>query len=108
MEVARKWPEVTDPQKFVFEDVAIAAYLITLWRVKDGDAKPSFVDLGCGNGLLVFILSGEGYPGYGLDVRKRKIWDQYPDTTDLREESGRPRSCNGFLNLSLRLDLFLW
>ena len=22
------WPESTDPQKFVFEDVAIAAYLI--------------------------------------------------------------------------------
>lgn len=22
------WPEVTDPQKFVYEDVAIAAYLL--------------------------------------------------------------------------------
>ena len=25
------WPEVTDPQKFVYEDVAIAAYLLVLW-----------------------------------------------------------------------------
>ena len=25
------WPEVTDPQKFVFEDIAIAAYLLTVF-----------------------------------------------------------------------------
>ena len=25
------WPEVTDPQKFVYEDIAIAAYLLVLW-----------------------------------------------------------------------------
>ena len=89
LEVARNWPEVTDPQKFVFEDVAIAAYLITLWRSDPEEkAKPSFVDLGCGNGLLVYILNGEGFPGFGVDIRKRKIWDQFPPPTDLREESG--------------------
>lgn len=44
----------------------------------------SFVDLGCGNGLLVYILYGEGYKGYGIDVRKRGIWDLYPKTTILK------------------------
>uniref|UniRef100_A0A182QM27 tRNA (uracil-O(2)-)-methyltransferase n=1 Tax=Anopheles farauti TaxID=69004 RepID=A0A182QM27_9DIPT len=81
------WPECTDPQKFVFEDIAIAAYLLTLWkkeRVAMGteDKLQSFVDIGCGNGLLVYILASEGHRGYGIDLRKRKLWDLYP--TDLR------------------------
>jgi hypothetical protein len=29
---AKEWPEKTDPQKFVFEETGIAAYLIALWR----------------------------------------------------------------------------
>lgn len=45
---------------------------------------PSFVDLGCGNGLLVYILNQEGYPGMGIDVRKRKIWDVYPKDVNLQ------------------------
>ena len=28
------WPESTDPQKFVYEDVAIAAYLLVIIRSK--------------------------------------------------------------------------
>jgi tRNASer (uridine44-2'-O)-methyltransferase len=28
----KNWPEVTDPQKFVFEDIAIASYLLVLWE----------------------------------------------------------------------------
>lgn len=47
------------------------------------DKKPSFVDLGCGNGLLVYILNKEGYPGSGIDVRKRKIWNHYPSEVKL-------------------------
>lgn len=58
------WPENTDPQKFVYEDVAIATYLILLFeeeRKETGDdKKQSYVDLGCGNGLLVHILNSEG------------------------------------------------
>lgn len=77
------WPESTDPSKFVFEDVAIATYLLLLWkdeRRKTGNTnKQSFIDLGCGNGLLVYILSSEGHPGRGVDVRKRGIWDMYPN-----------------------------
>ncbi|XP_050958754.1 probable tRNA (uracil-O(2)-)-methyltransferase [Labeo rohita] len=63
-ELVKVWPEVTDPEKFVFEDVAIATYLLVLWgeeRAEKGTtAKQSFVDLGCGNGLLVHILNNEG------------------------------------------------
>lgn len=80
-ELVEKWPECTDPAKFVYEDIAIATYLILLWEnerynfmIKD---KQSFVDLGCGNGLLVYILTSEGHPGLGIDLRKRKIWDLF-------------------------------
>ena len=76
------WTESTDPEKFVHEDVAIAAYLILLWE--EEDEKPTFIDLGCGNGLLVYILSREGYTGRGVDIRRRKIWDAYGDEVDLR------------------------
>ncbi|XP_022104593.1 probable tRNA (uracil-O(2)-)-methyltransferase [Acanthaster planci] len=88
------WPENTDPLKFVYEDVAIATYLIVLWeqeRVEKGLKSPqSFVDLGCGNGLLVHILNGEGYPGKGIDLRRRKIWDLYGPETHLEECSITP------------------
>lgn len=49
-----------------------------------GNTKPSFVDMGCGNGLLVHILNSEGYNGVGLDVRSRKMWAQYPQSTVLK------------------------
>jgi tRNASer (uridine44-2'-O)-methyltransferase len=83
------WPEVTDPAKFVYEDVAIATYLLTLWEDERHhlqlSRKQSFVDLGCGNGLLVHILSQEGHPGYGIDLKRRKIWDMYGPETVLKE-----------------------
>lgn len=82
------WPEVTDPLKFVYEDIAIATYLLLLWRSerqRRGLASPqSFVDLGCGNGLLVYILAGEGHVGLGIDVKSRKIWDLFPSHVELR------------------------
>ncbi|KAG7248537.1 hypothetical protein CRUP_014332, partial [Coryphaenoides rupestris] len=55
--------------------------------------KQSFVDLGCGNGLLVHILSNEGHPGKGIDVRRRKIWDMYGPQTCL--EVGPHHRCQG-------------
>lgn len=82
------WEESTDPKKFIYEDIAIASYLISLWKNdRKGDNLQSFCDLGCGNGLLVFILSQEGHRGYGIDLRKRKIWDKFPAETDLRENA---------------------
>ncbi|KAL4641501.1 putative tRNA (uracil-O(2)-)-methyltransferase [Arapaima gigas] len=93
-EMVKVWPEVTDPEKFVYEDVAIAAYLLVLWEEEraqqDMTSRQSFVDLGCGNGLLVHILTNEGHPGKGLDVRRRKIWDMYGSQTHLEERAITP------------------
>ncbi|KAK2863141.1 hypothetical protein Q5P01_002674 [Channa striata] len=92
--MVKVWPEVTDPEKFVYEDVAIATYLLVLWaeeRAQKGlTTRQSFVDLGCGNGLLVHILTNEGHPGKGIDVRRRKIWDMYGPQTLLEEEAITP------------------
>ena len=35
---------------------------------------PGFVDIGCGNGVLVEILNREGWNGWGFDARRRKTW----------------------------------
>ncbi|BGO90727.1 tRNA(Ser) Um(44) 2'-O-methyltransferase [Rhodotorula toruloides] len=89
------WRESTDATKHVFEDVAIAAWLIVFWRgmYADCGGRPpgGFVDVGCGNGLLVFILAAEGYQGYGFDLRERKSWASYSSPTpDLRVRSINP------------------
>ncbi|CAG8623275.1 2640_t:CDS:10 [Cetraspora pellucida] len=80
-ELVRNWTEKTDPAKFVFEDIAIASWLISLWKLEREEnfqtRLQSFVDLGCGNGLLTFLLTSEGHEGVGIDVRKRKIWDVF-------------------------------
>ncbi|XP_013146319.1 PREDICTED: probable tRNA (uracil-O(2)-)-methyltransferase [Papilio polytes] len=92
------WPESTDPTKFVFEDVAIATYLLLLWDNNHDNAskKPvTFVDIGCGNGLLVYILTKEGHKGLGVDVRKRKIWDMY-DNIQLEEKTVTPENIEDF------------
>lgn len=42
-DIFQVWPEVTDPEKFVYEDVAIAAYLLVrthLIRGRDVGAGP--------------------------------------------------------------------
>lgn len=75
--VIAAWREVTDPKKHVFEDIGIAAWLLLLWRamfpVETQQAWPhsnrcgdiwgqppgGFVDVGCGNGLLVHLLTQE-------------------------------------------------
>ncbi|KAK5848379.1 hypothetical protein PBY51_005998 [Eleginops maclovinus] len=92
--MVKVWPEVTDPEKFVYEDVAIATYLLVLWaeerEEKSLTEKQSFVDLGCGNGLLVHILTNEGHPGKGIDVRRRKIWDMFGPQTLLEEKAITP------------------
>lgn len=83
----QNWSENTDPQKYVYEDIAISTYILLIWQSEREklrtDKLQSFVDLGCGNGLLVYILSNEGHDGLGIDVRRRKIWKTYPDTTKL-------------------------
>lgn len=115
------WAETTDPGKHVFEDLCIAAFLIELWRDMymcagqqqggqgeqqpreqgsessgpDRPEFPGFVDIGCGNGLLVYILNREGYKGWGFDARARKSWASYnirsesPDGEEVEEDSLR-------------------
>ena len=91
-EWVEKWPETTDPRKHVFEDVAIATWLILLWdweerssalsveeKKKSSGKKRKFVDIGCGNGFLTFILLREGYSGIGIDLTRRKLWDLFPN-----------------------------
>ncbi|PNS14879.1 tRNA (uracil-O(2)-)-methyltransferase [Sphaceloma murrayae] len=95
-EICQGWREVTDPGKHVFEDLGIAAFLSEVWEEMyelDGEEGenagdegrkgrfPGFVDIGCGNGLLVHILRQEGFEGWGFDVRKRKSWAMYPEAT---------------------------
>ncbi|XP_064612826.1 probable tRNA (uracil-O(2)-)-methyltransferase [Liolophura sinensis] len=99
-ELVKIWPESTDPQKFVYEDIAIATYLLLLWeeeRQKTGlTHRQRFVDLGCGNGLLAYILTMEGHRGLGIDVRRRKIWDMFGSTVNLQESSITPSACSLF------------
>jgi tRNASer (uridine44-2'-O)-methyltransferase len=95
------WVEQTPPDKHVFEDLGIAAFLMELWvdmygtttddtssaGTSDADEKkrraqeafPGFVDIGCGNGLLVYILNAEGWSGWGFDARRRKTWAVFGD-----------------------------
>jgi tRNASer (uridine44-2'-O)-methyltransferase len=77
------WREKTDPKKHAFEDLLIAAFLICLWRrmyPQKGGWK-GFVDIGCGNGVLVDVLLHEGWEGYGFDARARKSWEGFREDT---------------------------
>ncbi|CRG88888.1 hypothetical protein PISL3812_05923 [Talaromyces islandicus] len=94
--LCQNWAESTEPSKHVFEDLAITAFLIELWRSMYGVAPkseqedpqkedekniskfPGFVDVACGNGVLVYILLMEGYKGWGFDARRRKTWSIFP------------------------------
>jgi len=76
--LSQGWVESTDPGKHVFYDLGIAAFLIELWNEMYRDTSfPGFVDIGCGNGLLVHILLEEGYSGWGFDARRRKSWSSW-------------------------------
>ncbi|KAF9951120.1 tRNA methyltransferase 44 [Mortierella alpina] len=119
----QSWPEKTDPRKFVFEDIAIAAWLVALWELERTDTasamateaakaaaedrhgkvvsegsekgvmamkKQTFVDLGCGNGLLTHILNEEGHKGTGIDIAARKVWDIYGESTKLEAHTVIP------------------
>ena len=82
--VKLKWDMQTDPDKFIHEDLAIASYLICVWSFEYGEdahKMVKFVDIGCGNGLLVYILNQEGFIGIGIDVQRRKIWQSAFNTS---------------------------
>jgi tRNASer (uridine44-2'-O)-methyltransferase len=93
-DLCENWAENTEPSKHVYEDLAITAFLIELWRTMYGvvppkensteqnataNKFPGFVDMACGNGVLVYVLLMEGYSGCGFDARRRKSWSIYPE-----------------------------
>ncbi|KAJ5825288.1 uracil-O(2)--methyltransferase [Penicillium riverlandense] len=92
-DLCERWVENTEPSKHVFEDLLITSFLIELWRgmygvapaVESGQTQnnsssfPGFVDVACGNGVLVYVLLMEGYTGWGFDARRRKTWKIFPD-----------------------------
>ncbi|CAL2035964.1 unnamed protein product [Caenorhabditis brenneri] len=85
------WTENSNPQKTVFEDCGIAAYIN---EIINGGLIPKpnkFVDIGCGNGLLVHLLNLTGLSGYGIDVRSRKLWKTTLKHVDLRESTVEPQ-----------------
>ena len=82
-----RWVEKTERSKHVFEDLSIAAFLIELWRqLYPPSNPPEFIDLACGNGILVYILHSEGYNGWGFDARRRKTWDALPGLAEHLQE----------------------
>ncbi|KAI9370676.1 hypothetical protein BJX61DRAFT_80147 [Aspergillus egyptiacus] len=121
VDLCSRWVESTEPSKHVYEDLGVAAFLIELWRDmygcipggeqqqpcdaandnpkakdsgKDRESRfPGFVDIACGNGVLVYILLQEGYLGWGFDARRRKTWSIFPDTVQerLKEEIYIPK-----------------
>ncbi|KAG7558211.1 hypothetical protein FFLO_02864 [Filobasidium floriforme] len=94
--------KIMDTKRHVWKDVAIACFLMLLWKdmyppikqesgLEDvpsrrpwdlwGRPAGGFLDLGCGNGLLVHILISEGYKGKGIELRERRTWPGYPAET---------------------------
>uniref|UniRef100_A0A0K0F074 tRNA (uracil-O(2)-)-methyltransferase n=1 Tax=Strongyloides venezuelensis TaxID=75913 RepID=A0A0K0F074_STRVS len=103
--IIQEWSERTDPLKFVYEDCGISAYLCEIWKSLT-KVPEYFVDIGCGNGLLSYILTKEGYKGIGIDLRERKIWNKFkndgciliektliPSSDDV-DNIGIPRECD--------------
>ncbi|XP_063690199.1 probable tRNA (uracil-O(2)-)-methyltransferase [Bolinopsis microptera] len=91
------WDMQTDPSKFIHEDIGIASYLICLWKSRYADNAQDyvkFVDIGCGNGLLVYLLNQEKFSGIGIDVKSRNIWYTLFSNSKLCEKFFDPQSWN--------------
>ncbi|CAD5223579.1 unnamed protein product [Bursaphelenchus okinawaensis] len=88
-ELVKNWTERTDPQKYVYEDCGIVSYLISLKQAEDWKVN-FFVDIGCGNGLLTYLLAINGWNGAGIDARSRNIWEMFKNKCNLVEKSLNP------------------
>ncbi|KAJ5663145.1 hypothetical protein N7507_003876 [Penicillium longicatenatum] len=92
------WIEKIEPVKHIYEHLAIAAFLIELWRNMYGAVPaaestkekqidtqfPGFIDIACGNGVVVYVLLMEGYSGCGYDARRRQTWSIFPTSVQER------------------------
>jgi tRNASer (uridine44-2'-O)-methyltransferase len=88
----QNWVEQLESPSQALEQLSLAACLIELWRSMYGARPateqdqssentapfPGFVDLACGNGILVYVLLMEGYKGLGFDACRRKSWETFP------------------------------
>ncbi|KAJ5502715.1 tRNA (uracil-O(2)-)-methyltransferase [Penicillium fimorum] len=87
----QNWVEQLESPNQVLEQLSLAACLIELWKSMYGALPtteqqpskntalfPGFVDLACGNGILVYILLMEGYKGLGFDACRRQSWETFP------------------------------
>lgn len=88
----QNWVEQLESPNKILKQLSVAACLIHLWRsmysvtpAKEESQSankalfPGFVDIACGNGILVYVLHMEGYKGLGFDACRRKSWDTFPD-----------------------------
>uniref|UniRef100_A0A1I7TEX0 tRNA (uracil-O(2)-)-methyltransferase n=1 Tax=Caenorhabditis tropicalis TaxID=1561998 RepID=A0A1I7TEX0_9PELO len=89
--LVEQWTENSNPQKTVFEDCGITAYINEIVRMDILPKPKKFVDIGCGNGVLVHLLNLTGMKGYGVDVRSRQIWNTTLKHVDLRESVVEPQ-----------------
>ncbi|KAJ5110109.1 hypothetical protein N7532_002754 [Penicillium argentinense] len=105
-DLCENWAEEAEPPKNVFVSLRIAAFVIESWRCMYGIAptneayeakSPSkfsgFVDVACGNGVLVYVLLMEGYEGWGFDACRRTSWSAFPSRVQerLMEKAFIPR-----------------
>ncbi|KAJ5787814.1 hypothetical protein N7457_002804 [Penicillium paradoxum] len=89
----QNWVEELESPDQIFDQLSLAACLIELWRSMYGTIPateqnpnedkntaqfPGFVDIACGNGIIVYVLLMEGYKGSGFDALRRKSWATYP------------------------------
>lgn len=125
--LVKQWREGTDPSKHVHEDLGIAAWLMCFWTVHFGGRSTTrvdvglmdrpwladeaawprppggFVDVGCGNGLLVFLLNNEGYAGHGFDLRPRRSWDLFRHAGPVKIEYSQPSKDAGPIKVSVEV-----
>lgn len=126
-----QWKEKTDPEKHVHEDLAVCAWLMIFWRCRFGQApmatsnekidlrsrpwlddshswarpRGGFVDVGCGNGLLVWLLNNEGYKGHGFDLRPRKSWELFDHEATIQVEYSAPKTERGHASTSEQVSI---
>lgn len=82
-DLRQSWAEQLESPNQILEQLSVAACLIELWKVmfkpdQSAPKTPKFVDIACGNGILVYVLCMEGYEGSGYDACHRKSWDTFP------------------------------
>ncbi|KAI3128534.1 hypothetical protein CBS147325_9837 [Penicillium roqueforti] len=111
----QNWAEQLESPNQALEQLSLAACLIELWRSMYGAIPtteqeqllentapfPGFVDLACGNGILVYVLLMEGYNGLGFDACRRKSWETFPSEIQecLEERIFIPRPFGDVLDL---------